>query len=180
MDISRFHTPAHMVSWAKFAPIDKNSAGKKPARWFHRQGQSVVGRHSRRSRRRHLAHQDLPRRALPALARRRGKKRAIVAVGNSVLTIIWHLLANAEAHYQDLGPDYYQSKINARRRERELVRQLERLSGKRSLSNRRQPPNAVQPQHPATHLNPGRAVSGYTNLTVPDFIVESATGRSNM
>src|SRR6185312_7555306 len=65
------------------------------------------------------------------LARRRGKKRAIVAVGNSVLTIIWYLLADTEAHYQDLGPDYYQSKINARRRERELVRQLERLTGKK-------------------------------------------------
>jgi hypothetical protein len=48
-----------------------------------------------------------------------------------VLTIIWHLLADPEARYQDLGPDYYQSKINATRRERELVRQLERLTGKK-------------------------------------------------
>ena len=65
------------------------------------------------------------------LARRRGKKRAIVAVGNSVLTIIWHLLADPEARYHDLGSDYYQSKLNARRRERELVRQLEHLTGKK-------------------------------------------------
>ena len=65
------------------------------------------------------------------LARRRGKKRALVAVGNSVLTIIWHLLADPEAHYYDLGPDYYLSKTASRRRERELVRQLERLTGKK-------------------------------------------------
>ena len=44
------------------------------------------------------------------LARRRGKKRAIVAVGNSVLTIVWHLLSDPDAHYHDLGPDYYESR----------------------------------------------------------------------
>ena len=31
------------------------------------------------------------------IARRRGKKRALVAVGNSVLTIAWHLLSNLAA-----------------------------------------------------------------------------------
>jgi hypothetical protein len=38
------------------------------------------------------------------MVRRRGKKRAIVAVGNSMLTIIWHLLADPAARYHDLGP----------------------------------------------------------------------------
>lgn len=31
VDISRFATPAHLVSWDKFAPIDKNSAGRHKA-----------------------------------------------------------------------------------------------------------------------------------------------------
>jgi transposase len=35
---------------------------------------------------------------------RRGKKRAIVAVGNSVLTIIWHVLSEPDTRYHDLGP----------------------------------------------------------------------------
>jgi transposase len=130
VDATRFPTPAHLVSWAKFAPIDRNSAGRKRGGstgkgnpWLAGTlGEIVVsigrtdtflGERYRR------------------LARRRGKKRAIVAVGNSVLTILWHLLADPEAHYHDLGPDYYQNKINARRRERELVRQLERLTGKK-------------------------------------------------
>jgi hypothetical protein len=65
------------------------------------------------------------------LARRRGKRRAIVAVGNSVLTIVWHLLSEPDARYHDLGPDYYQSKINTRRRERELIRQIEHLTGQK-------------------------------------------------
>jgi transposase len=130
VDASRFPTPAHLVSWAKFAPIDKNSAGRKRGGstgkgnpWLGGTlGEAVVA-----TARTSTFLGERYRR----LARHRGKKRAIVAVGNSVLTIIWHLLADPEAHYQDLGPDYYQSKINARRRERELIRQLERLTGKK-------------------------------------------------
>jgi hypothetical protein len=63
------------------------------------------------------------------LVRRRGKKRAIVAVGNTLLTIIWHLLSDPNAHYHDLGANYYESKINKRRREHDLIRQLEHLTG---------------------------------------------------
>ena len=63
------------------------------------------------------------------LARRRGKKRAIVAVGNSVLTIIWHILSDTDTRYHDLGPDYHESRFNKQRRQRDLVRQLEHLTG---------------------------------------------------
>src|SRR4029450_4369686 len=65
------------------------------------------------------------------LARRRGKNRAIVAIGNSVLTIIWPPRADPDAHYHDLGSDYYLTKVNTRRRERDLIRQLEHLTGKK-------------------------------------------------
>ena len=65
------------------------------------------------------------------LARRRGRKRAIVAVGNSVLTIVWHLLADPDARYHDLGAGYHESKINKQRRQRDLVRQLEHLTGRK-------------------------------------------------
>jgi transposase len=63
------------------------------------------------------------------LIRRRGKKRAIVALGNSVLTIIWNLLSDPEVRYRDLGSGYYESKINNQQRQRDLVRQLEHLTG---------------------------------------------------
>ncbi len=123
-------TAGHLVSWAKFAPIDKNSAGTKkgsstgkgnpwPAVTL---GEIVAGR----------TYTFLGAR-YRRLVRRRGKKRAIVALGNSILTIIWHLLSDPEAHYQDLGADFHESKINRRRRERDLVRQLERLTGKRVI-----------------------------------------------
>jgi transposase len=54
------------------------------------------------------------------------KKKAIVASGNSMLTIIWHLLADPEAVYANLGADYYDRRDPARQK-RSYVRGLERL-----------------------------------------------------
>ena len=65
------------------------------------------------------------------LVKRRGKSRAIVAVGNSVLTVVWHLLSDPEAHFKDLGSGYYESKINKARRQASLTRQLEQLTGQK-------------------------------------------------
>jgi len=47
------------------------------------------------------------------LAGRRGKKRAIVAVSHSLLTIIYHMLKNA-SDYRELGGDFL-DKLNAQR-----------------------------------------------------------------
>jgi hypothetical protein len=42
----------------------------------------------------------------------RGKQKALVATGNSVLTVIYHLLSDPDARFCDLGPGYYESRIN--------------------------------------------------------------------
>lgn len=130
VDVTRFPGAAHLVSWAKFAPIDHNSAGRKRGGstgkgnpWLAGTLGEIVASVARTD----TFLGDRYRR----LARRRGKNRAIVAVGNSVLTIIWHLLADPEARYHDLGSNFYQTKVNTRRRERDLVRQLEHLTGKK-------------------------------------------------
>ena len=60
------------------------------------------------------------------IARRRGKKRAIVAVGRSILVIIWHLLADEDTHFPDLGPDLHQTH-QPERKKRNHIRQLEAL-----------------------------------------------------
>jgi len=132
--MSVFPTAGHLVSWAKFAPIDRQSAGKKKGSstgkgnpWLAATlGEVVVG-----LARTHTFLAERYRR----LGRRRGKKRAIVAVGNSVLTIVWHLLSNPTARYQDLGADYYTTKINQRRRQHDLIRQLEHLTGQKVILN---------------------------------------------
>jgi transposase len=134
VDMAAFPTAGHLASWAKFAPIDNQSAGRAKAAatgkgnpWLAATlGESVAALARTDT---HLG--DRYRR----LVRRRGKKRAIVAVGNTLLTIIWHLLSDPDAHYHDLGSDYYESKINKRRRERDLIRQLEHLTGHKVTLN---------------------------------------------
>jgi hypothetical protein len=59
------------------------------------------------------------------IARRRGSKRAIVAIARSILVIIWHLLSDPQARYCDLGSDFYATRIDPERRKRSHVRQLE-------------------------------------------------------
>jgi transposase len=142
VDMSRFPSAAHLVSWAKFAPIDKRSAGRGKAGTTGRGnpwlagtvGEIVAG----------LSRTDtfLGER-YRRLVKRRGKGRAIVAVGNSVLTLIWYLLSDPDARYTDLGPDFYQSKINQRRRQRDLVRQLEHLTGQKVTLNPAPEPTAA-------------------------------------
>ena len=67
------------------------------------------------------------------IARRRGAKRAIVAVGRSILIIVWHLLSDPTVRYQDLGPGFYHTRINAERRKRNHIRQLQALDYKVTL-----------------------------------------------
>ena len=67
------------------------------------------------------------------IARRRGKKRAIVAVGRSILVIAWHLLSDPEAHFHDLGVGFYDTRIGPERAKRNHIRQLEALGYKVTL-----------------------------------------------
>ncbi|WP_461174662.1 hypothetical protein M1D93_08420 [Arthrobacter sp. Z1-9] len=61
------------------------------------------------------------------IARRRGKKRAIVAVGRSILIIIWHLLQDPDAQFHDLGADHFSRRTDPESRKRGHIRQLEAL-----------------------------------------------------
>lgn len=130
LDMALFPTAGHLVSWAKFAPIDSQSAGRrKPSStgkgnpWLAATLGEIVAALSRTD----TFLGDRYRR----LSRRRGKKRALVAVGNSVLTVVWHLLSDPATPFHDLGSDYYDTRINKQRRQRDLVRQLEHLTGQR-------------------------------------------------
>jgi len=94
----------------------------------HGKAQPLARRHHRRSRRHRGPDQHLP--GLPLQADRQATrgKRALVAVGNSILTIAWHLLSDPDARYSDLGPDWH-DRLAPRRRKRQLIAERERLSG---------------------------------------------------
>jgi transposase len=80
------------------------------------------GQHSRRRQDRHLLGERYQR-----IARRRGATKANVAIGRSILVIIWHLLSDSEARYTDLGAGFYAARTDPERRCRNHVRQLEAL-----------------------------------------------------
>jgi hypothetical protein len=63
----------------------------------------------------------------------RQKKKAIVAVGRSMLVIIWHLLSDDTTRFHDLGPGYFDSRINPERKKRNHIRELEALGYKVTL-----------------------------------------------
>jgi len=59
------------------------------------------------------------------IARRLGKKRAIIAVAHKLLIIIYHMLKDNKV-YQNLGGDYFDH-LDAARIERRAVQRLEQL-----------------------------------------------------
>ena len=56
-----------------------------------------------------------------------------MAVGRSVLVIVWQLLADPTVRYHDLGAGFYDSHVNAERAKRSHIRQLEALGYKVTL-----------------------------------------------
>jgi transposase len=133
LDMTRFPTPAHLTSWARFAPGVKESAGRKKGtgstghgdRYLARAlGEAAVGASKTNT----FLGERYRR-----IARRRGKKKAVVAVGRSILVIIWYLLSDPETRYHDLGSGYYDSRINPERKKRNHIRELEALGYKVTL-----------------------------------------------
>jgi transposase len=125
--MARFPTPGHLVSWAKFAPRVKASAGKTKGTATTGHGNPylarVLGEAAVGASKTNTFLGERYRR----IARRRGAKRAIVAVGRSILIIVWHLLADPTTRYHDLGADFYATRIDTERRKRNHIRQLEAL-----------------------------------------------------
>lgn len=126
-DMSVFPTAGHLCSWAKFSPGVNSSAGKN-------KGNGSTG-HGNRYLARTLGEaavivgktDTILGERYRRIAKRRGKKRAIVAVGRSILVIIWHLLQNPDEHFRDLGTDYFSKRTNPETKKRNHVRQLEAL-----------------------------------------------------
>jgi transposase len=124
-DMGRFPTAGHLASWAGMCPGNNESAGKhysgrtrNGSKWL-RDALVESAQAAARSKNNYLAAH------YTRLKGRRGHKRAVIAVGHSILIVAYHKLTRHQP-YDDLGADYYlrrDEQAHARR----LVRQLERL-----------------------------------------------------
>jgi transposase len=130
LDMTRFPTAGHLVSWARYPPGVTESAGKKKGKNSTGHGNpylaQILGNAAAAAAKTDTFLGERYRR----IARRRGAKRANVAIGRSILVIIWHLLSDPQARYTDLGAGYYASRTDPDRRRRNHVRQLEALGYK--------------------------------------------------
>jgi len=126
-DMARFPTAGHLASWARLAPGISESAGKKKGKGSTGHGNaylaSILGNAAAGAAKTDTFLGEKYRR----IARRRGSKRAIVALGRSILVIAWHLLSDPGARFCDLGPGYYVTRIDPERRKHNHIRQLEAL-----------------------------------------------------
>jgi transposase len=129
--MEQYPSANHLASWAGMCSGNKESAGKRRSgrstkgdRWLKRilVQAAWAASHTRGT---YLAAQ------YRRLARRRGSKRALVAVGHTLLVIMSHVLKRGTT-YQELGADFL-DRLEPERLTRRLVKRLEALGHKVTL-----------------------------------------------
>lgn len=124
-DMSAFPTAGHLASWAGVCPGQNESAGRiksthtRPGNRYLKGALGVAAMSVSRSKTCYLATKYRRIRA------RTGNLKAIVAIENTLLVIIWNMLTHGVA-YEELGPDYYDRR-NADHLKNRAIRQLHSL-----------------------------------------------------
>lgn len=126
LDMTRFPTAAHLVSWAKLSPRTVQS-GAVAQRGRTGKGnpylKGALGEAAAVAARTDSFLGERYRR----LVKRRGELKALVATARSLLVIVWNLLADPSSRYRDLGPDHYARRTDTQRRVRNHLSQLAAL-----------------------------------------------------
>jgi transposase len=131
IDMTRFPSDKHLSSWAGMCPGNNESAGKRKSGKttkgsnYLRAALTQAGWAASHTKTTYLAAQ------YKKLARRLGKKKALVAVGHSILVIVYHILKN-RASYNELGGDYF-DRQNVDLQRARYIRKLESLGLKVSV-----------------------------------------------
>lgn len=131
VDMSRFPTAGQLASWTGICPGNHESAGKRQSgrtrpgnRWL-KSLLTECGWGAGRTRHTYLS-------ALFArVSHRRGKKKAVLATGHSILVAAYHILRDGVG-YHDLGPDHF-DRLSKERLTQRYVQRLEQLGHRVTL-----------------------------------------------
>jgi transposase len=125
-DVSHWEDSGKLASWSCLCPGNRESGGKrlsgrtrKGNRWLrrafcqmawaatHKKGSYFKAQYRR-------------------LAGRRGRQKAVIAVAQSLIVVVYHLIAKPDLEYRELGVDYF-DKRDAEQTKANLVKRLAKL-----------------------------------------------------
>ena len=132
IDMSRFPTSAHLVSWAGLCPRNDESAGKRRSSRVRQSGTWLKTNLVNAAWCAMRAKDTYLRAQFFRIKSRRGAKKAILAVAASMLTAAYHMLRDG-VEYQDLGPDHFEQRDRSKLIRR-LVRRLNDLGCEVNIS----------------------------------------------
>jgi transposase len=126
LDMGRFATPGHLMSWTKLCPRTIQSGTKQRGGATGKGNpylKGVLGEAATAAAKTNTFLGERYRR----IVKRRGKLKALVAVARSILVTVWHLLSDPTARFHDLGADYHATHTDTSRKIRNHISQLTAL-----------------------------------------------------
>ena len=125
IDMTRFATPAHLLSWACICPRNDESAGKRRSTRLRRGGKWLKTTLVQAAWAAVRVKGSYLQAQFHRLRARRGAKKAIIAVAASMLTAIWHMLRNG-TEWRELGAAYF-DRADAKKTATRLIRRLQQI-----------------------------------------------------
>lgn len=125
IDMSRFQTPGHLLSWACLCPRNDESAGKRRSTRLRRGGKWLKTTLVQAAWSAVRVKGSYLQAQFHRIRARRGAKKAIIAVAASMLTAIWHMLRNA-TQWRELGAAYF-DRSDAKKTANRLIRRLQQI-----------------------------------------------------
>lgn len=125
IDMSRFQTPGHLLSWACLCPRNDESAGKRRSTRLRRGGKWLKTTLVQAAWSAVRVKGSYLQAQFHRIRARRGAKKAIIAVAASMLTAIWHMLRNG-TQWRELGAAYF-DRSDAKKTANRLIRRLQQI-----------------------------------------------------
>jgi hypothetical protein len=168
LDMSRFPTAGHLVSWAKLSPRTiqsgpRSRGGKTGKGNPYLKG--VLGEVAAAAAKTNTFLGERNRR----LVTRRGKLKALVIIARSILVIIWHLLTDPTIRFHDLGADYHTSRPDKNRKTRNHIQDLKPWASPSPSPQQPDPPTQARPDQQSTINNQRPRPHIPVHLTPSDF-----------